>query len=110
MIRKPTLSTWEQSLNPSEAGLGCVPAGGGAIVQRICTQHVHLRMSVKPAADELQGYLAHKKQRPPRTLQKDVAWDPMVVLGWGAVSYERGTPAARPCSHLHAESQHSSDG
>ena len=40
----------------------------------------------------LQGYLAHKKQRPPRTLQKDYAWGPMVTLGGGAVSYGRGTP------------------
>ena len=29
----------------------------------------------------LQGYLAHKKQRPPRALQKDYAYGPMVVLG-----------------------------
>ena len=38
----------------------------------------------------LQGYLAHKKQRPPGTLQQDYAQDPMVVIGGGAVSYERG--------------------
>ena len=31
----------------------------------------------------VQGYLAHKKQRPPRTLQKDYAWVSMVVLGRG---------------------------
>ena len=29
----------------------------------------------------LQGYLAHEKQRPPRTLQKDSASGPMAVLG-----------------------------
>ena len=40
----------------------------------------------------VQGNLAHKKKRLPRTLQYDYAWCPMVVLGGGAVSYERGTP------------------
>ena len=40
----------------------------------------------------IQGYLALKKQRLPRKLQKDCAEGPMVVLG-GAVSDERG---ARP--------------
>jgi len=44
------------------------------------------------AAEALQGYLAHKKTPPPRTLQEPYAWGPMVVLGGGAVSYERGTP------------------
>ena len=29
----------------------------------------------------LQGYLAHKKQRPPRTLQQGCAVGPVVVLG-----------------------------
>ena len=41
----------------------------------------------------LQWYLAHKKQRPPRTPQQEYAtYDPMAALRWGAVSYERGTP------------------
>ena len=40
----------------------------------------------------MQGYLAHKKQRPARTLQKENAQGPMVVVGGGVVSYERGTP------------------
>ena len=56
----------------------------------------------------VQGYLAHKKQRPPRSLQQDYAQGPMVVSGGGvqsdythgpmvvlaggAFSYERGTP------------------
>jgi len=40
----------------------------------------------------LQGYLAHKKQRPPRTLQQQYAWGSMAALGGGAVSCERGTP------------------
>jgi len=40
----------------------------------------------------MQGYLAHKKQRPSRTLQQEYAVGPMVVLWGGAVSYERGTP------------------
>ena len=43
-------------------------------------------------AGEVQGYLAHKKPRPLRTLQKDYAQGPMEVLRGGAVSYERGTP------------------
>jgi hypothetical protein len=41
----------------------------------------------------LQGYLAHKKPPPPRTLQQAYAYGPVVVLGGGLVSYERGTPA-----------------
>ena len=41
---------------------------------------------------QISGYLVHKKQNPPRTLQQDYAQDPTVVLGGGAVSYERGTP------------------
>ena len=40
----------------------------------------------------VQGYLAHKKQRPPRTLQKSCAWGAMEVLGRWAVSNQRGTP------------------
>jgi hypothetical protein len=47
---------------------------------------------------ELQEYLAHKKQPPPSTLQWDYAQDPLVVLGGGAVSYERGTPVCIPVS------------
>ena len=34
----------------------------------------------------IQGYLAHMKQRPPRTLQLDYAQGTMVVLGGVAVS------------------------
>ena len=48
-----------------------------------------------PVRTALQGCLAHKKQRPPRTLQQDYAWGPIVVRGGGAVSYERGTPVRR---------------
>jgi len=40
----------------------------------------------------LQGYLAHKKQRPPRTLPYDHAEGPTVALGGGVLSYDRGTP------------------
>ena len=43
----------------------------------------------------IQGYLAHKKQRRPRTLQYGCAQGLMVVLGRWAVSYERGTPVWR---------------
>ena len=45
----------------------------------------------------IQGYLAHKKQRPPRTLQQEYAQGPMVVLRGGAVSYQRGTPVTITC-------------
>ena len=31
----------------------------------------------------IQGYLADKKRRPPRTLQQDFSWGPMVALGGG---------------------------
>ena len=39
----------------------------------------------------VQGYLAHKKQRPPRNLQQDCAQGLMAVLGGWKVSCERGT-------------------
>ena len=42
----------------------------------------------------LQGYLAQKKPRHPRTLQQTYACRPTAVLGWGAFSYERGTPVS----------------
>ena len=42
--------------------------------------------------ETVQGYLAHKKQHPPGALKSDYTWGHMVVLGGGAVSYERGTP------------------
>jgi len=49
--------------------------------------------TLNPELYTLQGHLAHKKQRPPRTLQYDYAQDFMAVLrGGGAGSYERGTP------------------
>ena len=47
-------------------------------------------------ATGLQGYLAHQKHLPPRTLQQDYPSGPRVVLGGGAVSYERGTPLGEP--------------
>ena len=54
----------------------------------------------------LQGYLAHKKQRLPRTLQKNYAHGHMEVLGGRAVSYERGAPvrvyALRFTPYFHA--------
>ena len=46
-----------------------------------------------------QGYLAHKKHPPPRTLQKGYTGGPMVVLGGNAFSYERGTTVS---NELHA--------
>ena len=46
------------------------------------------------------GYLAHKKTPPSRIPQKDYTYGPTVVLGWGAVSYERGTPVGFRASAL----------
>ena len=48
----------------------------------------------------LPGYLAHKKQRPPRTLQWEYAYCPMVVPGGEAVSYGRGTPVGLTVENL----------
>ena len=45
--------------------------------------------------DCVQGYLAHKKQPLPRTLQYPHAQGPMVVQGGGVISYEQGTPVLR---------------
>jgi len=47
---------------------------------------VRLRMSEAalystPNTVNQQGYLAHKKTPPPRTLQQAEAWDPTIVLG-----------------------------
>ena len=36
---------------------------------------------LQPCAWSLQGYLAHKKHPPPRTLQWDYTYGPMVILG-----------------------------
>ena len=49
---------------------------------------------------EVQEFLAHKKQRPPRTLQWEFAWDPMAALRRGGVSYEPGTPVTQLCGPL----------
>jgi len=52
------------------------------------------------------GYLARKKDPPPRTLQYDYTYGRILVLGGGAVSYERGTPVGHapfskgPARHL----------
>ena len=53
-----------------------------------------------PADSHMQGYLAHKKQPPRRTLQKPYVQGPMVVLGVG-VSYERGTHVMPDGSNSH---------
>ena len=42
----------------------------------------------------VQGYLAHTKHPPPRTLHQGFTQGHMVVLTGGAVSYEQGTPVA----------------
>ena len=47
----------------------------------------------EPYGAEVQGYLAHKKHLPPRILQEDYTRGPTVVLGGGAVPFERDTPA-----------------
>ena len=47
---------------------------------------------VVEAGEGLQGYLAHEKLPPPRTLQKIHAKGPMGVLGGWVFSFERGTP------------------
>jgi len=50
------------------------------------------RVHVQPMP-HAQGYLAHKKLPPARTLQQAYTLGPMVVLRRGAVSCERGIPA-----------------
>ena len=53
---------------------------------------VPLHPSSMHVLQRLQGYLAHEKHPPRRTLQEDYALSPMVVLGrW--VFLMRGTPA-----------------
>ena len=51
----------------------------------------------RPSREGIQGYLAHKKPPPPRTLHQGSAYGPMVVLGGGAFSHERGTPVHGGC-------------
>ena len=41
------------------------------------------------------GFKIQDPTRPPMTLQQGYAWGPMVILGGGAFSYERGTPVGR---------------
>ena len=49
--------------------------------------------------DNAQGYLAHEKAPPPRTLQyMQVFLGPVVAPGWHALSDERGTPVLQACS------------
>ena len=62
----------------------CVAVWGGV---SLATDH--------DPARGVQGYRAHKKDPPPRSLQQDCTLGPMVALGGGAVSYERGTPVLR---------------
>ena len=44
----------------------------------------------------VQGYLACKKHPPRRSLQQHMPRAIWWSRGWGAVSYERGTPVAEP--------------
>jgi len=53
----------------------------------------------------IQGYLAHEKTPCPTTLQSPCACGPTVVLGGGAVYYERGNPVAEAAEATHAASQ-----
>ena len=53
----------------------------------------HLRVRIPPAQQgfdwqDVQGYLAHQKERPPRTLHLDFAGGPMEFLegGWFLMS------------------------
>jgi len=62
-----------------------LPCGGAGI--SLATDH--------DPARGVQGYLAHKKHPPPRSLQEDYILGPRVVLGGVAVSYERGIPVLR---------------
>jgi len=61
---------------------------------RVTVRHRNLRLPTRciPTTVYVQGSLAHKKQPLPRTLHYDYTQGPMVVLGVGAVSYERGGP------------------
>ena len=45
-------------------------------------------LSARFSARTLQGYFAHKKMPPPRTLHQDYAYGHMVAPGWGAFSYK----------------------
>ena len=58
----------------------CIETGGG----QVCTFSSEHLTPPNPQST-LQGYLAHQQQRPPRTLQKDYAWGPTVVLGEGGL-------------------------
>ena len=62
---------------------------------RIPAEGAPQRVQKRRRGREIQGNLARKKQRPPRTLQYDYAWGPMVIVGRWAVSYSRGTPVER---------------
>ena len=57
------------------------------------------RRSGPPSHGNMQGYLAHKKQRPPKDPTVDLCLGPYQSPGGGAVSYERGTPVVN-LNHL----------
>ena len=46
--------------------------------------------------ESLQGYLAHEKRSPRRTLQQLYVWGPVVILGGWVFFHERGTPVTLP--------------
>ena len=56
----------------------------------------NIYLNTNTATIHLQGYLAHKKNAPTRTLQKDYTQGPTVVLG----GHKRGTPVALVTSEI----------
>ena len=75
-----------RSLQPSPPRLALSP------IRILHPARCPLHHKYPEAGDSVQGYLAYEKQRPPRALQSAYAQGPRVVLGGGAVSYERVTP------------------
>ena len=57
-----------------------IPRSGLRMDFRLLKSRKLVTLSV---ATPLQGYLAHKKPRPPKTLQEDYAYEPTIVLGGG---------------------------
>ena len=64
-------------------------------------QHQILKLLRRVCLQRVQRYLAHEKQRPPRTLQWEYVYGPMAALREEALFNEQGTPrsAARLSTH-----------
>jgi hypothetical protein len=104
MYNYPPLGTFRR---PVPSALWWSWGGGRFLMSQelLGFEHRHTHIALWPcgrAPDErsitLQGYLAHKKVQPPRTLEKAYAYGPVPILGGGAVSYEQGTPVGLPTS------------